>query len=73
MASFINAEHLQRLFDGLDSSTLRPSLLHGDFWTGNVGMVEGQPAIFDPAAYYGHHEVHWCGEKPVEGFYLLMI
>eukprot|EP00438_Fugacium_kawagutii_P036497 Skav201082 [mRNA] locus=scaffold2138:110574:113872:- [translate_table: standard] len=38
------------------TGSLRPSLLHGDFWSGNVAMVEGHPVLFDPAAYYGHHE-----------------
>eukprot|EP00439_Symbiodinium_sp_Y106_P024466 s1336_g2.t9 len=47
---------LPELFDGVD---VRPSILHGDFWTGNIGVVKGKPAIFDPAAYYGHHEAEW--------------
>lgn len=36
---------------------MKPSVLHGDLWSGNIASAEGQPAIFDPAAYYGHHEV----------------
>lgn len=43
----------QRLFEDIE---VRPSLLHGDFWSGNVAVVEDRPAVFDPAAYYGHHE-----------------
>ena len=36
---------------------LRPSLLHGDLWVGNVAAdSDGQPVLFDPACYYGHHE-----------------
>lgn len=31
----------------------------GDLWSGNIAAVEGQPAIFDPATYYGHHEAEW--------------
>ncbi|HEX9959211.1 MAG TPA: fructosamine kinase family protein [Fibrella sp.] len=35
----------------------RPSLLHGDLWTGNVLITEsGQPAVVDPAVYYGLRE-----------------
>ncbi|SMD36414.1 Fructosamine-3-kinase [Reichenbachiella faecimaris] len=35
----------------------RPSLLHGDLWSGNFLVGDqGQPVIFDPAAYYGHRE-----------------
>ncbi|WKE63957.1 fructosamine kinase family protein [Gallaecimonas kandeliae] len=34
-----------------------PSLLHGDLWRGNVGFVDDQPVVFDPACYYGDREV----------------
>ncbi|MBZ9611773.1 fructosamine kinase family protein [Rheinheimera maricola] len=33
-----------------------PSLLHGDLWRGNVGFVGDNPAVFDPACYYGDRE-----------------
>jgi len=34
-----------------------PSLLHGDLWSGNRAVVEGEiPVIFDPAVYYGDRE-----------------
>lgn len=32
------------------------SLLHGDLWDGNWGVVNGEPIIFDPAVYYGDRE-----------------
>ena len=33
-------------------------LLHGDLWSGNAAADErGEPIIYDPASYYGHHEV----------------
>jgi fructosamine-3-kinase len=36
----------------------RPSLVHGDLWSGNVGFTKtGQPVIFDPAVYWGDREV----------------
>ena len=38
---------------------VKPSVLHGDLWSGNVAAVEGEPCIFDPATYYGHHEAEW--------------
>ena len=41
---------------GLRPEDIQPSLLHGDLWSGNVGICDGTPCIFDPAAYYGHHE-----------------
>ncbi len=35
----------------------RPSLLHGDLWSGNWGGDDqGRPVIYDPAVYYGDHE-----------------
>ncbi|XP_076809718.1 ketosamine-3-kinase-like isoform X2 [Clavelina lepadiformis] len=33
-----------------------PSLLHGDFWVGNTGEIDGEPCIFDPGSSYGHSE-----------------
>ena len=42
------------LFSGRD---IKPSMLHGDLWGGNVaGLKEGSPVIFDPAFYYGDRE-----------------
>ena len=36
----------------------RPSLIHGDLWSGNYMSNEvGDPVIFDPAVYYGHREM----------------
>eukprot|EP00184_Porphyridium_aerugineum_P008174 CAMPEP_0184692486 /NCGR_PEP_ID=MMETSP0313-20130426/953_1 /TAXON_ID=2792 /ORGANISM="Porphyridium aerugineum, Strain SAG 1380-2" /LENGTH=388 /DNA_ID=CAMNT_0027150321 /DNA_START=94 /DNA_END=1260 /DNA_ORIENTATION=+ len=44
--------------------TVKPSILHGDLWSGNVSSCGGKPVIFDPATYYGHHEAEfgmsWC-------------
>ncbi len=35
----------------------KPSLLHGDLWSGNWGWeMNGNPVIFDPACYYGNRE-----------------
>jgi fructosamine-3-kinase len=58
-ARLIDAGH--RLAEKLDSffSTYqpRPSLLHGDLWSGNQGFdAEGNPVVYDPACYYGDHE-----------------
>jgi fructosamine-3-kinase len=36
----------------------KPSLLHGDLWSGNFMVTSGgQAAIYDPAIYYGHREM----------------
>ncbi|KAG2491705.1 hypothetical protein HYH03_009868 [Edaphochlamys debaryana] len=52
---------LGSLFEGVE---VRPSVLHGDLWSGNIGAVGEEPAVFDPATYYGHHEAEfgmsWC-------------
>ena len=33
------------------------SLLHGDLWSGNYGVVDSvEPVVFDPAVYYGDRE-----------------
>jgi fructosamine-3-kinase len=35
----------------------RPSLLHGDLWSGNQAVdAKGNPVVYDPACYYGDHE-----------------
>ena len=43
---------------------VKPSVLHGDLWGGNISGVDGEPSIFDPAVYYGHSEadfgMSWC-------------
>jgi fructosamine-3-kinase len=36
---------------------LRPSLLHGDLWSGNWGWTDDGPVIFDCSCYYGDSEV----------------
>ncbi|WP_196137672.1 fructosamine kinase family protein [Aliikangiella sp. G2MR2-5] len=36
----------------------KASFVHGDLWSGNYAFNEqGDPIIFDPASYYGDHEV----------------
>ena len=48
---------LQRLDEILGEVKEEAVLLHGDLWSGNAAADEsGQPIIFDPASYYGHHE-----------------
>merc|ERR1712060_899480 len=50
------APRLGELFKDVD---VKPSVLHGDLWSGNIGSADGQPSIFDPAVYIGHHEAEW--------------
>ena len=63
---------LTKLVDGvvarlpalMEGAELRPCVLHGDLWSGNIAGMGGRPAIFDPATYYGHAEAEfgmsWC-------------
>lgn len=47
----------------------RPSLLHGDLWSGNVGSTaDGTPVIFDPAVYYGDREADLAMTELFGGF-----
>ena len=45
------------------------SLVHGDLWSGNAAIaVDGAPAIFDPAAYYGDRETDIAMTELFGGF-----
>ncbi|QEP43056.1 fructosamine kinase family protein [Ectothiorhodospiraceae bacterium BW-2] len=57
-AALVAGERLkQQLATFFNGYRVRPSLLHGDLWSGNIGFTrEGEPVIFDPATYYGDHE-----------------
>lgn len=51
----------ERLLDALPAFFAgclpQPALLHGDLWSGNHAfLMDGTPAIFDPAPYYGDRE-----------------
>lgn len=46
-----------------------PSLLHGDLWSGNAAQCrDGEPAIFDPACYYGDRETDIAMAELFGGF-----
>jgi protein-ribulosamine 3-kinase len=45
------------------------SLLHGDLWAGNwLALASGEPAIFDPAVYYGDRETDLAMTRLFGGF-----
>jgi fructosamine-3-kinase len=47
----------------------KPSLLHGDLWSGNVICnQEGKPCLIDPAIYYGHREMDLAFSRLFGGF-----
>lgn len=55
-----SADGVQRVIDELPNTLShkpKPSLVHGDLWSGNIGESEGAPILFDPAPYFGDAEV----------------
>ena len=49
--------------------TERPSLLHGDLWSGNLITDEsGEPCLIDPAVYYGNREADLAMTRLFGGF-----
>lgn len=63
----------ERLLAGVDAllGQHRPaaSLLHGDLWGGNwLATGGGEPAIFDPAVYYGDRETDLAMTRLFGGF-----
>jgi len=47
----------------------KPSLVHGDLWSGNFIIGEdGLPRLVDPAIYYGHREMDLAMSKLFGGF-----
>lgn len=56
---------IPRLLRPLESHgrSVKPSLVHGDLWCGNVGVLEEdstKPMIYDPASFYSHRECTRC-------------
>lgn len=46
-----------------------PSLLHGDLWSGNYAFTRaGEPALFDPAVYFGDREADLAMTELFGGF-----
>jgi fructosamine-3-kinase len=54
--------------DVLEGHAPRPSLLHGDLWSGNVGFTPDGPVVFDPAVYYGDREADLAMTELFGGF-----
>jgi fructosamine-3-kinase len=62
------AKLLARLSDWLPSDP-PASLLHGDLWGGNwLVTAAGEPALIDPAVYYGHREADLAFTELFGGF-----
>ena len=53
----------------LSGSLEKPSLLHGDLWSGNFIVDDkGEACLIDPAVYYGHREADLAMTKLFGGF-----
>ncbi len=66
-------EKAERLMEALplffDQYKPKPSLLHGDLWSGNWGTINNTtPVVFDPAIYYGDREADLAMTKLFGGF-----
>ena len=67
-------KHLDRLLGNSPSffpslSSTRPSLLHGDLWSGNILFDRaGEPVLIDPAVYYGDREAEIAFTELFGGF-----
>ncbi|MBO3116058.1 fructosamine kinase family protein [Winogradskyella sp. DF17] len=63
--SSLNIKSVLKIF----CDDIKPSLLHGDLWSGNFLISEDNtPYLIDPAAYYGHSEVDIAMSKLFGGF-----
>ena len=53
----------------LAGHAVKPSLVHGDLWSGNASFdCEGEPVIYDPAVYFGDGEVDLAMSELFGGF-----
>lgn len=58
-----------RIEEILEGSEEKPTLLHGDLWSGNFLCDENSnPCLIDPAVYYGHREADLAMTKLFGGF-----
>ena len=63
------AQLLESLPEFFSGYTPKPSVLHGDLWGGNWGVLgTGEPVIFDPAVYYGEREADLAMTELFGGF-----
>ena len=62
------SEHIKNQLNYLFEN-VKPTLLHGDLWSGNYLISkDGTPYLIDPAAYFGHHEIDIAMSKLFGGF-----
>jgi fructosamine-3-kinase len=69
----LSKNHLRKfnaLYNELESIFPRekPSLVHGDLWSGNVHCSNNNAFVIDPAVYYGHREMDLAFSLMFGGF-----
>nr|WP_320119662.1 fructosamine kinase family protein [uncultured Marinifilum sp.] len=58
-----------RIEEILEGSEEKPTLIHGDLWSGNfLCDIDSNPVLIDPAVYYGHREAELAMTKLFGGF-----
>jgi len=63
------ARLLDRIPEFLAGHEPKPSIVHGDLWSGNAAVMQsGEPVIFDPATYWGDREVDLAMTELFGGF-----
>jgi fructosamine-3-kinase len=63
------ARLLERIPELLAGHEPKPSIVHGDLWSGNAAIMQsGEPVIFDPATYWGDREVDLAMTELFGGF-----
>ena len=58
----------EKIGDYFEGLSIKPSLLHGDLWSGNASQCGDKPVIFDAASFYGHDEYDLGIAKMFGGF-----
>jgi len=51
---------VKNILPNLLNNTIKPALLHGDLWSGNVLSGVSHPYFIDTASYYGHREIDFA-------------
>ncbi len=51
---------IEAILPKLLNSSIKPSLLHGDLWSGNYISGKNNPYFIDTASYYGHREIDFA-------------
>ncbi|CAB5506781.1 hypothetical protein AZO1586R_2152 [Bathymodiolus azoricus thioautotrophic gill symbiont] len=51
---------VRTILPDLLNDNIKPVLLHGDLWSGNIISGENHPYFIDSASYYGHREIDFA-------------